>query len=189
LILPVVVPSLLYNGLVSWANGWFFLIASEIIAVGPARYTLPGLGSYLAQAVTAGRNDLTMLALAVLLATTVGMHFAGLGPSRSGPNASISRRAAIVRGGRGSLGCWAQPHRPRGHGGRRDSCRAASAARRRPRSRLPRRHAAWSAAVLFGLVVPSPPWLWGAAPLPCSSARAPLAPELKGIRWTSFSAS
>src|SRR5439155_20472330 len=74
LILPVIVPSLLYNSLVSWANGWFFLIASEIIAVGPARYTLPGLGSYLAQAVTAGRNDLTMLALAVLLATTIGMH-------------------------------------------------------------------------------------------------------------------
>jgi NitT/TauT family transport system permease protein len=80
LILPAVVPSLLYNSQVSWANGWYFLIASEIIAVGPARYTLPGLGSYLAQAVTVGRNDQTLLALGVLVATTVGMHLLLWGP-------------------------------------------------------------------------------------------------------------
>lgn len=78
--LPATVPGLLYNSLVSWANGWYFLIASEIIAVGPARYTLPGLGSYLAQAVTVGRNDETLIALGVLLATTVGMHLLLWGP-------------------------------------------------------------------------------------------------------------
>jgi NitT/TauT family transport system permease protein len=80
LILPAVVPGLLYNSLVSWANGWYFLIASEIIAVGPARYTLPGLGSYLAQAVTVGRNEETVIALIVLLVTTVGMHLLLWGP-------------------------------------------------------------------------------------------------------------
>jgi NitT/TauT family transport system permease protein len=80
LILPAVVPSLLYNSLVSWANGWYFLIASEIIAVGPARYTLPGLGSYLAQAVTVGRTDQTLLALGVLVAATVSMHLLLWGP-------------------------------------------------------------------------------------------------------------
>ncbi|MBI3932385.1 MAG: ABC transporter permease subunit [Acidobacteria bacterium] len=74
LILPSVLPTLLYNSLLSWANGWYFLIASEIIAVGPARYTLPGLGSYLAQAVIAGRHDRTLLALGLLVATTVAMH-------------------------------------------------------------------------------------------------------------------
>jgi NitT/TauT family transport system permease protein len=80
LVLPATVPGLLYNSLVSWANGWYFLIASEIIAVGPARYTLPGIGSYLAQAVTVGRNQQTLLALGVLLATTVGMHLLVWGP-------------------------------------------------------------------------------------------------------------
>jgi NitT/TauT family transport system permease protein len=80
LVLPATVPGLLYNSLVSWANGWYFLIASEIIAVGPARYTLPGLGSYLAQAVTVGRNQQTALALGVLLATSVGMHLLVWGP-------------------------------------------------------------------------------------------------------------
>ncbi len=80
LILPVVMPGVLYNSLVSWANGWYFLIASEIIAVGPARYTLPGLGSYLAQAVVVGRHDQTLLAILVLLVTTVGMHLLVFGP-------------------------------------------------------------------------------------------------------------
>lgn len=74
LVLPVVMPSLLYNSILSWANGWYFLIASEIIAVGPARYTLPGLGSYLGQAIARGDPRDTWAALAVLAATTVGLH-------------------------------------------------------------------------------------------------------------------
>jgi NitT/TauT family transport system permease protein len=80
LVLPAVVPSLLYNSMLSWSNGWYFLIASEIIAVGPARYTLPGLGSYLAQAVTVGRHDLTLLAIGVLFATRVAMHLLVFSP-------------------------------------------------------------------------------------------------------------
>ncbi len=80
LILPAVMPGLLYNSLVSWANGWYFLIASEIIAVGPARYALPGLGSYLAQSVVVGRHDQTLMALFLLLTTTVGMHLLLWGP-------------------------------------------------------------------------------------------------------------
>jgi NitT/TauT family transport system permease protein len=74
LILPAVAPNLLYNSILSWSNGWYFLMASEIIAAGQARYTLPGLGSYLGQAIAEGRNDQMMLALAALLVTTVGMH-------------------------------------------------------------------------------------------------------------------
>jgi NitT/TauT family transport system permease protein len=73
-VLPAVMPNLVYNSILSWANGWYFLTASEIIAAGPARYTLPGLGSYLAQAITVGRDDRTLVALFVLLLTTVAMH-------------------------------------------------------------------------------------------------------------------
>jgi NitT/TauT family transport system permease protein len=73
-VLPAVMPNLVYNSILSWANGWYFLTASEIIAAGPARYTLPGLGSYLAQAITVGRNDRMLVALLVLLLTTVAMH-------------------------------------------------------------------------------------------------------------------
>jgi NitT/TauT family transport system permease protein len=73
-VLPAVLPHLVYSSILSWANGWYFLTASEIIAAGPARYTLPGLGSYLAQAITVGRNDQMLVALLVLLLTTVAMH-------------------------------------------------------------------------------------------------------------------
>jgi NitT/TauT family transport system permease protein len=73
-VLPAVMPNLVYNSILSWANGWYFLTASEIIAAGPARYTLPGLGSYLAQAITVGRNEETVVALLVLLLTTVVLH-------------------------------------------------------------------------------------------------------------------
>jgi NitT/TauT family transport system permease protein len=74
LLLPAAIPTFLYNSILSWSNGWYFLIASEIIAVGKARYTLPGLGSYLGHAIAVGRTDRTMLALFVLIATTVAMH-------------------------------------------------------------------------------------------------------------------
>jgi NitT/TauT family transport system permease protein len=74
LILPAVAPNLLYNSILSWSNGWYFLMASEIIAAGPARYTLPGLGSYLAQAIEEGRNDQMGLALLALVVVVVGMH-------------------------------------------------------------------------------------------------------------------
>jgi NitT/TauT family transport system permease protein len=74
LLLPAVMPGLLYNSILSWANGWYFLIASEIIAAGPARYTLPGLGSYLAQSIREGRQSQTVVALGALLVVTVGMH-------------------------------------------------------------------------------------------------------------------
>jgi len=74
LILPAVAPNLVYNSILSWSNGWYFLMASEIIAAGPARYTLPGLGSYLAQAIEEGNNDRMLLALFVLALVVVGLH-------------------------------------------------------------------------------------------------------------------
>jgi NitT/TauT family transport system permease protein len=74
LLLPTVMPSLVYNSILSWANGWYFLIATEIIAAGPARYTLPGLGSYLAQTITVGRHDQMLFGLMALFSATLGMH-------------------------------------------------------------------------------------------------------------------
>jgi NitT/TauT family transport system permease protein len=80
LTLPAVLPSLAYNTILSWSNGWYFLMASEIIAAGPARYTLPGLGSYLAQAIGEGRHDQLLLALFTLLLTVLGLHLLVFSP-------------------------------------------------------------------------------------------------------------
>jgi NitT/TauT family transport system permease protein len=49
-----VLPKLAYNSMISWANGWYFLIASEIIVMGHVNYRLPGLGSYLEQTMKSG---------------------------------------------------------------------------------------------------------------------------------------
>src|SRR6202795_5234568 len=73
LLLPASVPKLVYNSILSWVAGWYFLIACEIITAGPATYKLPGLGSFLWQAAEEGRNFdlvaglLTLLAIIVLM--------------------------------------------------------------------------------------------------------------------------
>src|SRR5271154_4641438 len=42
LLIPASVPKLVYNSILSWVAGWYFLIACEIITAGPANYHLPG---------------------------------------------------------------------------------------------------------------------------------------------------
>ena len=73
LLLPASVPKLVYNSILSWVAGWYFLIACEILTVGPASYRLPGLGSFLWEAAEKGRTFdlaaglLTLLAIIVLM--------------------------------------------------------------------------------------------------------------------------
>jgi NitT/TauT family transport system permease protein len=51
--LPVSVIGLVWNGMMSFGGGWFFLAASEAISVLNRQYTLPGIGSYVAAATQA----------------------------------------------------------------------------------------------------------------------------------------
>jgi NitT/TauT family transport system permease protein len=46
LFLPASIPKLIYNSIMSWAGGWYFLTAAEIISLGSKKYTLHGLGSF-----------------------------------------------------------------------------------------------------------------------------------------------
>jgi NitT/TauT family transport system permease protein len=74
LILPACVPKLVYNSILSWMAGWYFLIACEIITAGPAHsYQLPGLGSFLMLAADKGRSEEIIAGLLVLLAIIVLM--------------------------------------------------------------------------------------------------------------------
>ncbi len=61
--LPVSAIGLIWNGMMSFGGGWFFLAASEAISVLNHQYTLPGIGSYVAAAVAA--KDLHALAWAI----------------------------------------------------------------------------------------------------------------------------
>lgn len=71
--LPFGMISLVWNSMMSWAGGWFFLMAAEIFTVGSRDFRLAGLGAYLYEA--ANQNDYTAIAwgLGVLIFTVVVM--------------------------------------------------------------------------------------------------------------------
>ncbi|HEX4510827.1 MAG TPA: ABC transporter permease subunit, partial [Burkholderiaceae bacterium] len=51
--LPFAMPGLLWNMMMSMSGGWFFVVASEAIAVSGQNIKLPGVGSYIALAIEA----------------------------------------------------------------------------------------------------------------------------------------
>jgi len=66
---------LVWNGMMSFGGGWFFLIASEAIAVNNDVYALPGIGSFVAAA--SARQEMTsiILAIAVMILMVVLVNF------------------------------------------------------------------------------------------------------------------
>ena len=48
---PYATPALIWNTMMSVSGGWFFVVASEAITVGKTAVSLPGFGSYVAQAI------------------------------------------------------------------------------------------------------------------------------------------
>ena len=48
---PFAMPGLIWNMMMSMSGGWFFVVASEAIAVGDLHVALPGVGSYVARAI------------------------------------------------------------------------------------------------------------------------------------------
>jgi ABC-type anion transport system, duplicated permease component len=51
--LPFAMPGLLWNTMMSMSGGWFFVVAAEAITVANQTVTVPGIGSYIAQAIAA----------------------------------------------------------------------------------------------------------------------------------------
>jgi len=62
--LPFAALGLVWNSMMSWAGGWFFLMAAEIFRVGSRDFRLAGLGAYLQTAADA--NDLKAVAAGVI---------------------------------------------------------------------------------------------------------------------------
>src|SRR2546427_763964 len=73
LIFPAMVPKLVYNSMLSWSNGWFFLVASEIFTAFGATYTRPGLGAFIAERGNAGDAGGIVLGLAVLAGVVLAL--------------------------------------------------------------------------------------------------------------------
>jgi len=72
---PSGVMPLVWNGMMSFGGGWFFLIASEVISVNNAEYALPGIGSYVAAVTENQQLGRLMLAIAVMVLMVVGVNF------------------------------------------------------------------------------------------------------------------
>jgi len=64
---PFAMPGLVWNTMMSMSGGWFFVVASEAISVGELQIALPGVGSYVAQAISA--RDLGAVGWALLAMT------------------------------------------------------------------------------------------------------------------------
>jgi NitT/TauT family transport system permease protein len=62
---PHAIPSLVWNMMMSVSGGWFFVVASEAITVAGQTILLPGVGSYIATAIS--HRDLGAIGYAVLV--------------------------------------------------------------------------------------------------------------------------
>lgn len=69
--LPFAAISLLWNSMMSWAGGWFFLMASEMFTVGQKDFRLPGLGAFLQEASAKGDMEAIAWGVGTLVAVIV----------------------------------------------------------------------------------------------------------------------
>jgi len=69
--LPFSALGLIWNSMMSWAGGWFFLMASEIFTVGARDFRLPGIGAYLQTAAGAGNIRAVVAGVIVLVLTII----------------------------------------------------------------------------------------------------------------------
>jgi NitT/TauT family transport system permease protein len=65
--LPAAAHSLIWNSMMSFGGGWFFVAQSEAISVMNKDIKLPGLGSYMASAIEQGDNHAALLAVTAML--------------------------------------------------------------------------------------------------------------------------
>ena len=70
-LVPVTLPKVVYNSVLSWTAGWYFLIACEMIALGPVHYELPGLGSFLVGSTEKGHFGEALLGIGALVVTVM----------------------------------------------------------------------------------------------------------------------
>ena len=65
--LPFSALGLIWNSVMSWAGGWFFLMAAEIFTLGERDFRLPGIGAYLQTAANQGNEEALLLGVGTLV--------------------------------------------------------------------------------------------------------------------------
>ena len=89
---PFAMPGLIWNTMMSMSGGWFFVVASEAITVGNTTVTLPGIGSYVALAIS--QRNLPAIGYAILTMLLVLPGVGAVGHIRS----RIDRRVTVLGG-------------------------------------------------------------------------------------------
>jgi NitT/TauT family transport system permease protein len=69
--LPFASMGLIWNSVMSWAGGWFFLMAAEIFTLGERDFRLPGLGAYLQTAASQGDTSALLIGIGALIGIIV----------------------------------------------------------------------------------------------------------------------
>lgn len=94
---------LVWNGMMSFGGGWFFLIASEVITVNNHVYALPGIGSYVAAASANQQIGRLLLAIVVMIVMVVGVNFLFWRPLtawaerfRAGDTVTVDQQRSVV---------------------------------------------------------------------------------------------
>ncbi|WP_136609817.1 ABC transporter permease [Sinomonas albida] len=108
---------LVWNGMMSFGGGWFFLAASEAVTVGNTSFSLPGVGAYVAAAVGAGELDHVGYAILTMAIMVLGVNFLFWRPLvawaerfRNEDTAAADRPRSVV------LGILSRSSIPRGFG-------------------------------------------------------------------------
>ena len=64
---PFAMPGLVWNTMMSMSGGWFFVVASEAVTYGSSTYKLPGIGSYVAEALDKGDIYAVLYAIVAMM--------------------------------------------------------------------------------------------------------------------------
>ena len=70
---PAAAQGLIWNGMLSMAGGWFFLMVNESFRLGDHDFRLPGIGSYMSVAIERGDRPAMALAIAAMIAMIVAV--------------------------------------------------------------------------------------------------------------------
>jgi len=70
---PAAAPGLVWNGMLSMAGGWFFLMVNEAFQLGDKDFRLPGIGAYMSVAVEHGDRRAITLALIAMVVMIVAV--------------------------------------------------------------------------------------------------------------------
>ena len=78
--MPFAAMGLLWNSMMSWSGGWFFLMAAEMFTVGQRNFRLPGLGAYLHAAADQGDMHAVAWGVGTLVLVVVALDQFGWRP-------------------------------------------------------------------------------------------------------------